>query len=193
MAHTIEVAKTGRAGCRACKQKIEKDTLRFGEEVMNAFAEGTAYNWFHLTCAAEKRPVELKSALDAYSGEVPQRAEIDALMKEGLDKAAKTPTEFPHAERASTGRSKCLGCEQLIEKGAIRVAIEREVDTGGFLRKGAGYYHVSCARDQLQEPELVEAIKRNSKGLSAVELEEVEKELESGAPLEGLEHQGDEP
>ena len=45
MAHTIEVAKSGRSQCRGCKKKIEKGVLRFGEEVPNMFSEdgGTTF------------------------------------------------------------------------------------------------------------------------------------------------------
>ena len=40
MAHKIEMAKSGRATCRTCREKIDKDTLRFGEETANAFDPG---------------------------------------------------------------------------------------------------------------------------------------------------------
>src|SRR6185503_7924367 len=127
MAETIEAAKTGRARCRSCRQPIEKGTLRFGEEQPSAFAEGMQWVWYHLACAAKKKPVQVRAALDAFTGEVPNRAELDALMAEG----DKTATVFPHAERAPTGRSKCQQCHEPIEKGALRVAVEREVEAGG--------------------------------------------------------------
>src|SRR3954468_14471819 len=104
MAETLEGAKTGRARCRICRQHIAKDTLRFGEEQPSAFAEGLQWVWHHLNCAAAKKPVPVRSALAAFAGEVPGRAELDALLAEG----DKTATVFPYAERAPTGRSKCL-------------------------------------------------------------------------------------
>src|SRR3954469_25138236 len=105
MANVIEESKSSRASCRTCRQKIEKGALRFGEEVPNAFdpGGGTAYAWHHLTCAAKKKPAEVKAALDAFAGEVPQRAELDAILAE----AKETTKTFPYAERAPTGRSKC--------------------------------------------------------------------------------------
>ena len=33
MANIIEESKSSRATCRSCRQKIEKGTLRFGEEI----------------------------------------------------------------------------------------------------------------------------------------------------------------
>src|SRR5262245_58026865 len=112
MAETIEVAKTGRARCRICREPIEKDTLRFGQEQPSAFAEGMQWVWHHLTCAAKKKPVQVRAALDTFGGEVPDRAALEALMAEG----DKTASVFPYAERAPTGRSKCLHCREPIDK-----------------------------------------------------------------------------
>src|SRR5688572_23890164 len=100
MAETIEIVKTGRAKCRTCRQSIEKGALRFGEEQPSAFTEGMQMVWHHLLCAAGKKPVQLKAALDAFEGEVPDRPALDAAMAE----ADKTATVFPYAERAATGR-----------------------------------------------------------------------------------------
>lgn len=47
MPHLIEAAKSGRAKCRKCKEKIEKGELRFGHEVANAFSDSTL-QWYHL-------------------------------------------------------------------------------------------------------------------------------------------------
>jgi len=179
MGETIEVAKTGRARCRACRQPIEKGTLRFGEEQLSAFAEGMQWVWHHLTCAAKSKPVQVRGALAAFGGEVPDRAGLEALLAEADEGA----TVFPYAERASTGRSKCLRCRAPIEKGALRVATEREVEFGGAARTGAGYLHPACAPEHLEEPELLAALRRNSRGLSEADLAELEQQLSgSGAP-----------
>src|SRR5882672_5557754 len=104
MAETIEVAKTGRSRCRICRQPIEKGALRFGEEQPSAFADGLQWVWHHLACAAAKKPVPVRAALAAFAGDVPGRAELETLLAEG----DQTATVFPYAERAPTGRSKCL-------------------------------------------------------------------------------------
>src|SRR5438270_6440242 len=105
MAHVIETAKTGRAGCRACKTPIPKDTLRFGEEVPNAFSASgeMSYQWYHLPCAALKKPTQLRTALSAFTGPVPDKAELEKTLEESAKK--QKPGSFPYAERASTGRS----------------------------------------------------------------------------------------
>lgn len=149
MPSVIEVAKTGRAKCRACKQNIAKDELRFGEEVASQFGDGESLQWYHLACAAEARPVELQPVLEAYGGDVPNRAELLASLPAnardlGLQKVQK-------AERAPTGRATCMQCKQPIGKGEWRVAVERELQTGGVAgMKGSGYLHIACAMQFLQ-------------------------------------------
>src|SRR5438105_3515510 len=107
MAHIVEVAKSGRASCRTCRSAIAKGELRFGEESVNSFSDSgeTSYRWHHLKCAAAKLPEELRSALVAYAGEVPDKEELEKIMSEA---AAKKPPPFPYADRAPTGRARCI-------------------------------------------------------------------------------------
>jgi hypothetical protein len=141
MAHTIEVAKSGRSTCRGCRQKIEKDVLRFGEETPNMFSEegGTTYRWWHLECAAKgKLANEVRDALKSFGGPVPNRDALDKLIAEHLH------ADYPYAERAANGRAKCRVCDEQIEKGALRVAFERIVETGMGMQRGPGYMHSTC-------------------------------------------------
>jgi poly [ADP-ribose] polymerase len=171
MAETIEVAKTGRARCRACRQPIEKGSLRFGEEQPSQFAEGMQWAWYHLPCATRKKPVQVKAALDAFAGDVPDRAALLASLAE----ADTTASVHPYAERAPTARSRCLQCREPIEKGSLRVATERELEAMG--RPGVGYLHPRCAREYLEEADLPAALRRNSRGLSEADLAELDREL----------------
>jgi poly [ADP-ribose] polymerase len=177
VAETIEVAKSGRSRCRVCRQPIDKGALRFGEEQQSAFAEGMQWVWHHLPCAAKKKPAQLRSALTSYAGEVPDRAALEQVLAE----SDKTATVFPYAERASTGRSTCLQCRQPIEKGALRVATERELELGGMPRSGAGYLHPRCAPERLQRADLMEALRRNSRGLVEVDFDELARQLSESA------------
>lgn len=141
MAHTIEVAKSGRATCRGCRQKIEKDALRFGEETPNMFSEegGMTYRWWHLECAAKgKLANEVRDTLKSYAGPVPNREKIDALVQEHLH------ADYPYAERAANGRAKCRVCDESIPKGELRVAFERVVETAMGPQRGPGYMHSTC-------------------------------------------------
>lgn len=177
MAHTIETAKTGRAGCRACKTPIPKGDLRFGEEVPNAFSASgeMSFQWYHLPCAALKKPAQLKVALDAFTGEVPNKDELLKTLEESSKKLK--PSNYPYAERASTGRSRCQQCAEPIEKGKLRVAVEREVETASFRTAGAGYLHPRCAKEYTKDEQVLEKIKANATGLKPEDLEELSKEL----------------
>ena len=173
MADLIEKASSGRAKCRRCGEKIEKDALRFGESVPNPFGEGDAMHWFHLACAAEKRPEKLRAALEAHAEDVPERAELEHTVEAGL----KNPklVQVKHAERSPTGRASCQECHQKIDKGALRVAIEREADVASMA--STSYLHLACAPKYLGVEGLNEKLQRTSKDLESSELEEVERAL----------------
>jgi ribosomal protein L37AE/L43A len=182
MANVIEESKSSRATCRTCKQKIDKGVLRFGEETPNQFNEGeTSYFWHHLTCAAGKKPALVKDALAAFTGTVPDRAALEAQLASAKPKAAAGERPYPFAERAATGRSKCMQCDEAIEKGALRIAVEREVDTGAFVRKGPGYLHIGCAMEHTGDDELLAQVKKNTPELTPVDVDELTKALTAEA------------
>lgn len=84
--HLIEVASSGRAGCRGCKQKIAKGELRFGEATPNRFSDSDepTMRWYHLRCAVEKRPKLLGPVLASYAGDVPDRESLEAAVAEAV-------------------------------------------------------------------------------------------------------------
>lgn len=176
MGHIIEPAKSGRAKCRSCKKAIEKGSLRLGEEILDPFGSGgTTHVWHHVDCAAEKKPDELKAAIADYPDEIPGRDALEKKIAESMEKLP--PSTFPYAEKAPTGRSRCMACESNIDKDTLRVAVEREVDTGTFKTKGAGYLHPMCAADFTGDEEMFEKVKANSRGLSDEQLAELEAAL----------------
>lgn len=175
MPNVIEEAKSGRASCRTCKKAIAKGELRFGEEAPNAFGDTPSLRWHHLKCAAEKLPAELKAALDEYPGTVPDRAELDQAMADSLAKGRGKPGGFPFIDKAPTGRARCIQCEQPIEKDSLRVAVEREIDTGAMVTRGARYMHPKCVAANLEasgedKDALVEGVRANSR-LAPADLE----------------------
>ena len=184
MANVIEEAKSGRASCRTCKKTIAKGELRLGVEVQTQFSDTPSMQWHHVLCAAAKLPAELKEALAAYEGEVPNRAELDQAMEEAIKKGGAKPGGFPYTDRAPTGRAKCMQCDAAIEKGSFRVAVEREVDTGSFATRGAGYLHPRCVPENLENvggsvEELVEGLRKNSR-IAPEDLEAVIAEVGGG-------------
>jgi poly [ADP-ribose] polymerase len=176
VAHVIEEAKSGRAGCRTCRKPIAKGELRFGEEVESQFADGgeTTYRWHHLACAAGAKTDALREALaqSLVSISAEARAELDRQMAEA---DAKRPPPYPHADKAPSGRARCQACGENLAKGELRVAFERDIERGMSVMKGAGYLHPRCAAAHFEEQglaheALTEALRTNTRALSEAEL-----------------------
>lgn len=185
MANVIEEAKSGRASCRTCKKTIAKGELRLGVEVQTQFSDTPSMQWHHALCAAAKLPAELKEALAAYEGDVPNRAELEQAMEAAIKKGGAKPGGFPYADHAPTGRAKCMQCEEAIEKGSFRVAVERELDTGSFVTRSAGYLHPKCVAENLENvggsvEDLAEGLRKNSR-IAAEDLDAVLAEIGGGA------------
>ncbi|MEW5848708.1 MAG: hypothetical protein AB2A00_07830 [Myxococcota bacterium] len=174
MPHMIEEAKSGRASCRTCREKIGKGELRFGEEAANAFDPegGATHQWHHLLCAARKKPQLVKETLETFTGAVPNRAEVDQAIAESID-TARPP--FPFAEHAPTARSRCQSCRQPIDKGMLRVAVARP--PGSVPPDGAAYVHTTCAVEYVKDPELLAKVQRHSRRLSDEDLAQLQKDL----------------
>jgi hypothetical protein len=167
MANHIEEAKSGRASCRTCKKTIAKGELRLGVEVANQFSDSTV-QWHHLACAASKLPAELKEALAGYPGDVPDREALDKAIDETIKKGTGKPGGFPYIDHAPTGRAKCMQCEEAIEKGSLRVAVEREIDTGAMVTRSAGYLHPKCVAENLDNvggslDDFIAGVEKNSR------------------------------
>ena len=169
----IEVAKTGRARCRTCRQTIDKGALRFGEEQPSPFSDDMQMAWHHLACAARKKPAQVREALSQFPGQVDGRDEIEKLLAD----ADETVVAFPHVERAPTGRSSCLQCREPIEKAALRVAVQREVDVAGMARMGAGYLHPGCAPEFTGTDGLLALLLKNSRKLGDADRDELARAL----------------
>lgn len=58
MRFTVEYAKMGTAGCKMCKEKIAKATLRIGKISLSPFGkeggEDVMKQWFHVKCVFEQ-------------------------------------------------------------------------------------------------------------------------------------------
>ena len=141
MSHVIEIASSGRASCRACRQKIARGELRLGERQPNPFGEGEATYWFHLRCGAAKVPDAYLAAL-AELPEVPPAVAAHRQLAE-LASAHRRLPRLGQFGRAPTGRARCRHCRELIGKGVLRVSLEvvneGQLDSWGFL-------HATCAR-----------------------------------------------
>lgn len=143
MPHAIESAPTGRAKCRACGRAIAKDSLRFGERAPNPFGEGEASFWFHLRCAACKRPEPVHEVL-AHSDAAlaaDEAALLQGLCARGL--AHPRLARVHRVEHASSARARCRHCHETIDRGLLRIGLDWW-EEGRF--SGAGFIHLTCAR-----------------------------------------------
>lgn len=181
MTDRIEPAPSARARCRGCDQKIPKGEFRFGEAAPNPYGEGETHHWFHLACAADKRPrpfhaaLQAGAALQVSAAEIPDAARLLQISERGLEnpkleRAAK-------AERASSGRALCRHCRQVIDKGTLRVKIE--VFEEGMMNP-LGFVHAKCGSYKFGEDGLVDKLRRWSPALSAEDFLEFERELQAG-------------
>ena len=167
MPHVIEPASSGRAKCRGCDQKIAKGELRFGERQPNAFGEGEMTLWFHLDCAAYKRPEPFLQVLEDEKA-VEGRERLAAVAEFGI--AHRRVPRINGAERAPSGRARCRSCKQLIERGAWRIAL---VYFEEFRFEPSGFVHATCAREYFETTDLIERIKYFSPNLSASDLDDL--------------------
>jgi hypothetical protein len=173
-AHVIEAAPTGRAKCRGCGQAIAAKDLRFGEKRPNPFGEGEAINWFHLECAAYKRPGPFLETLATTTEAIGDRERLTAEAKLGV-----THERLPRvngAERSPSGRAACRHCRRHIDKGAWRISL-------AFYEEGmfqpAGFLHVPCAAEYLGTRDVLPRIARFSQPVGDEELREIEGQLQS--------------
>jgi hypothetical protein len=159
MSDTIEAASTGRASCRYCREKIEKGALRFGERVPSQYGEGEQTQWYHLTCAAERLPAKLGAALAEFSGDVPDRETIEAAVENGKENEKLALVQ--RIDQAPTARAKCQQCHEAIDKGELRVGVDR--DQEGMMPT-TSYLHLRCAAAYLGEAGLKAKLERLARG-----------------------------
>lgn len=169
MPDTITPAPSARSKCRGCAQTIEKGALRFGEADVNPFGEGETQRWFHLECAALRRPEKFGPTLEA-TPDVPNREALAEFVKQGL--AHPRLVRIAGGERAPSGRAHCRHCREIIEKGALRIALEIWED-GRFSPMGS--IHVTCAPSYFGTRELMSRIRKGTPDLAEADADEMAK------------------
>lgn len=176
MSDVIEPASSGRAKCRACGRTIAKGELRFGEQGPNPFGEGEATYWFHVHCAVCKRPEPAFAALDAAPEEMPDREELLAIARRGVEHPRLA--RFAGVQRSPSNRARCRQCRETIDKDRFRIALDWWED-GRF--GGAGYLHATCASAYFGSTEdLEERVRWLSPQLPADEVARVGIEMAAG-------------
>ena len=169
MAHVIEPAPSGRAKCRGCGAAIARDSLRFGERLPNPFADegGEMTHWFHLPCAAFRRPEPFLEALAATECPIGDRPQLEHDARLGV--AHRRLPRVNTAERAPSGRATCRACRSPIDKGAWRISLLYDED-GRF---ASGTIHVTCAATYLETTEVMSRLKHFTPTLTESDIEEI--------------------
>ena len=177
MGHLIERAPSARAKCRGCGGKIASGDLRFGERLPNPFSDdgGEMTHWFHLGCAAYRRPESLLEVLDGSTEGIPDRERLAEEARLGV--AHRRLPRVSTAERAPTGRATCRSCKTPIEKGGWRLALVYYED-GRFTP--SGYMHARCVMPYLETTAILPRVAHFSPGLGDADLAEISADIVSG-------------
>jgi hypothetical protein len=157
MPDRIEVATSGRARCRACRQAIAKGQERFAEAVPNPATSGEGQHYYHLICASERRPKPFGAFLASLD---PARPELEVLAKAAaLGVEHHRLERLGQLERAKSARASCRQCHESIEKDAWRVALQ-PIEEG---RLGTwGFVHLSCVAEYARVKPSLERLLRYS-------------------------------
>jgi len=186
--YVIEGARSGRSGCKTCRRKIEKDTLRLGILIEGPY--GTGYMWHHLKCSARRHFDRLEEAyeLEAWKEAKVEPQNLPALeelkkLHEDAEVKKKERRALPYIELAPSGRSKCKQCSEPIEKEAPRVVLGREVEFGRQIRTTPINVHPRCVAAEVQAPdcahdpaELLSQLRANSPDLAS-RMEDITEEI----------------
>jgi len=171
--HVIQPATTARAKCRGCGERIGAGVLRFGESLPNPFADGETTHWFHLDCAAFKRPEPFLEAVEARTEPLEGADRLTAEARRGI--AHRRLPRINGAERDPSGRAQCRSCKVAIAKGAWRIPLVFH-DEGRFMP--AGFIHPACSQAYFETTDVLPRLKHFSRALSDEELKDLEAELQ---------------
>jgi len=177
MPHVLERASSARAKCRGCGGKIAAGAWRFGESLPNPFDEkgGEMTHWFHVTCAAYRRPEPFLDAMKAAPDIAAQLEDRDDLEREAaLGAAHHRLPRVNVAERASTGRATCRACRTTIEKDTWRISLVFYED-GRF--SPSGFIHLGCVAAYIETTAIVPRVRHFTPALTADDLAEIERGL----------------
>jgi len=172
MSHVIEPAASGRAKCRGCKNTIAKGELRFGERLPNPFADGEMTIWFHLQCAAWRRPESLGEILDDFRDQLDDADVLAAAVDAGI--RHRRLERIAGIERAPSGRARCRACREAIAKDEWRISLE-------FFEEGmfnpSGFIHTKCASDYFETTDIMDRIIHFAGNLEAKDIEDIRKHI----------------
>ncbi len=125
--------------------------------------------WFHLICAAYRRPDPLLETMPA-SGEQDERVTAEARRSLELRRLPR----IDGGQRDPSGRAKCRSCRETIQKGEWRIRL-------AFFEQGrfepGGFIHVACAPTYFETDDVAPRVLHFSADLAAEERADLERAL----------------
>ena len=137
--------------------------------------------WFHLPCAAYKRPEPFLELLDGFGAE--EVAEDELQVAQALRPAAefgiahRRVPRLDKVDRAPTGRGRCRHCRELIGKDGWRIGL---VSFEEHRFQPSGYIHAGCAEAYFETSDVLERIRHFNPGLGEADLEAIGTALQPG-------------
>ena len=133
-------------------------------------------HWFHVPCAAFKRPEPFLEALPSADVPIDQRDVLEHEAQIGV-----THRRLPRVDAASlapSGRAACRACKEPIAKGSWRIGLVFYED-GRFAP--SGYIHATCARDYLETTEILPRVRQFSPALTDEDVDALAREIGTAA------------
>ncbi|XP_075970335.1 poly-(ADP-ribose) polymerase [Anticarsia gemmatalis] len=168
-----EYAKTGRASCKGCKQKIEQGTLRLAIMVQSAFFDGKQPNWHHEECFFKKKhpttvtdignfnklktedQKRIKSTMESSTGivmpETKGKGKGSSKKRKAEESDVSAVKDF-NIEYSKSSRATCKHCEIKICKDEVRVSkTVYDTDVGAKYGGQPLWHHVKCFAEARSE------------------------------------------
>ncbi|CAK1553493.1 unnamed protein product [Leptosia nina] len=164
--YQAEYAKSGRAACKGCKQKIDQGTLRIAVMVQSAFHDGKQPNWHHEECLFKKKcptiaeignfnklkyddQKRIKELLGSTSGAIMpvEKGKKGKGTKRKDDKIQPGLSNFS-VEYAKSSRASCKHCDIKICKDEVRIS--KMVFDPRF-GDAPAWHHVKCFAERRVE------------------------------------------
>ena len=175
--YRTEYAKSGRAGCMACKETIPKDSVRMAIMVQSPFHDGKNPRWHHFECFFKKYRPKVEDIAHFANLKYEDQKRIEKAIEKAIEESVgiatgdssdgkkksrkkkgtdtQDMTQFSDfkVEYAKSNRSKCRLCENTIIKESIRISrLDRDSEDARRYGPLDRWFHVECfvtARESL--------------------------------------------
>ncbi|CRK91707.1 CLUMA_CG005353, isoform A [Clunio marinus] len=166
--YKIEYAKTGRAGCRKCKCKIDQGELRIAAMIQSFHHDGKDPHWFHSSCFFEKHRPKTVDDIDHFESIRYEDQEIvrknigklnEILLPETSSKKKGKAGKKRAAENiennivlkdfgieySRSSRAACVGCQNKIMVDDIRIKrTVYDTEVGAKFGGQPLWHHLDC-------------------------------------------------